>query len=322
MHETITNPKLILALLACSGVSSSARAYYLESRSNDESGEPIPVRYVAEEGAPLEVAYRLNLESLPDVEGVEDALHAAFATWTAVECSALAYVAGEPSDLRVNSHWRYDDGEIYVLVFFSDDPSEWTAGPSVGHFFWAHDGTGKLIGGTVVLNSKDHAWATDGDEEAMDVQSIATALIGRAMGITSNIEGNSTFGRYQPGTTDKRELGDDEVDGLRFLYADTSCDEAPPPMEMCDGTRRTGDDACPPRPSTSGGPGTRPPAGTDSGPPPMDAGPGGYDGALVDAGGPPERDVPGSGGGCSASGGASGAWWLLLLALRRRDPHG
>ena len=299
-------------------VSSSANAYYVEYRSTDESGEPVPIRYTSEDG-PLEVAYRLNPDSFPEgVDDVEEALHAAFEEWSSVECSALAYVAGETSDLMVNSHWRYDDGEIYVLVFFSDDPSEWTSGPSVGHFFWAHDGTGKLIGGTVVLNSKDHAWATDGDEEAMDVQSIATALIGRAMGITSNIEGNSTFGRYRPGDVERRSLGDDDMDGLRYLYGDASCGDTPPPIEMCDGTRRTGDDACPPRPTTSGGPGTRPPADRDAGPP-MDAGPGGYDGALIDAGPPPDRDVPGDGGGCSAAGSASHAWWLLLLLLRRRD---
>src|SRR5690606_8522028 len=123
----------------------------------------------------------------------------AFATWTGAECGSIAFAAGDASDSTDRTHWTHDEGDVYVLVYFTDSDEEWSSGPAVGHFWFGYDPVGALSGATVVLNSRDHAWATDGATSALDVQSIVTALIGRSLGITSAMEGNATFPRYAPG---------------------------------------------------------------------------------------------------------------------------
>jgi MYXO-CTERM domain-containing protein len=222
----------------------------------------------------------------------------------------LALTEGATSDATERFHWMSDGGEIYILVYFSDVEEEWTAGPAAGHFYFAHDGAGALVGGSVVLNSRDHAWATDGADDALDVQGVVTALIGRSLGITSAMEGNATFPRYAPGDTSKRVLGSDDEAAIHFLYPRSSvdCDVITPPQAECDGMPWPGDEPCPPLPATTPGDG-----GTA---PPRDAGPIGSPDAGVpgaDAG-----DGGGDDGGCSVALGerSSGApAWIALLGL-------
>ncbi len=312
---------LVLCVVSVLGLlcATTASAFYVESRSNGDDGEAVPVRYLEDEEGPSagDVHFRINTATLP-IDGADAALEAAFATWSAVDCTSLEFVGGVASDSTERAHWMWDDGDIYLLAYFSDDAGEWSTGPSVGHYYWAHGGTGRLIGGTIVLNARDHAWATDGSEGKLDVQSIATALIGRALGITSAVEGNATYPRYRPGDIDKRMLGEDEAEALRFLYPGPDCASSVP-EEMCDGTMRFDDtEPCPPRPETSGGTGTRDAGGTGG----RDAAIIGRDAGLPDAASMPdaadEREVPSDGCSASGSGGAHAGWAVLLLLWCRR----
>lgn len=242
----------------------TTRAYYIEVRGTDTL---VPIRYADTDDPPagtVDVTYRVNASTFPaGVAGVAEAIDAAFATWSAAECSTLVFLEGAASDSTNRAHWEGDMGEIYVLVYFSDTAEEWSDGPSVGHFYFAHDGTGTLIGGTVVLNSRDHMWATDGDADSLDVQSVVTALIGRSLGITSAMEMNATYPRYAPGDQSKQMLGTDDVAGIQFLYPsdDMACAEPAAPEDECDGLDRM----CPPRPMTMPGDGGTIMPGTDGG---------------------------------------------------------
>ena len=251
--------------IACSVVAlatlrpATSDAYYVEVRG--EAGAEVPVRYADGDEASadtVDVTYRVNPETFPDgVSGIDAAIDASFATWTDAGCSNLVFSEGDPSDSTTRAHWTSDLGEIYVLVYFSDTDEEWGTVPAVGHFYYGHDGTGTLIGGTVVLNSRDHAWATDESGAALDVQSVVTALIGRGLGITSALEMNSTYPRYAPGDISKRMLGDDDLAAIHFLYpsGEMGCDAVTPPEDECDGMMMPGDDPCPPRPMTMPGDG-------------------------------------------------------------------
>lgn len=301
-------------LVACLGALLPARssAYYVESRG--EEGSLVPVRYAdGDESSAdtVDVTYRINTASLP--AGVDaDAVRAAFDAWSGAPCTALTLTEGATSDSTTRFHWMDDEGAIYILVFFTDADEEWASGPAAGHFFFAHDGTGTLVGGSVVLNSRDHAWATDGAEDALDVEGVVTALIGRSLGITSAMEGNATFPRYAPGDTSKRVLGADDESAIQFLYPRSSveCDAITPPEAECDGIPWPGDAPCPPLPTTMPGDG-----GTA---PPRDAGPI----ASADAG-VPGTDAGGGGGGdgdggcsiASGEGSSRAPAWILLLGL-------
>ena len=306
---------LRLSVLSLFLVPVSARAYYLETRGDTTE----PTRYADGDESTadtIDVAYRVNATTFPSgVAGIGEAIDAAFATWTSAECGGVAFAAGDASDSTDRTHWTHDEGDVYVLVYFTDSDEEWSSGPAVGHFWFGYDPVGALIGATVVLNSRDHAWATDGATDALDVQSIVTALIGRSLGITSAMEGNATFPRYAPGDVTKRELGDDDRAALAYLYPVDGCDAPPAPEATCDGSFDH-DMPCPPRPETMpGDAGTLVPGDDDAGP--IGVADGGVSGPDAGNGGA-------TSGGCSAGLGGSraGLGWVLgvaaIAALVRR----
>ncbi|MCZ7684107.1 MAG: hypothetical protein M5U28_37180 [Sandaracinaceae bacterium] len=285
---------------------SVTHAYYLEERG--EGAEPL--RFADGDTASagtIDVAYRINTSSFPpELTGGEEAIEAAFDTWTAAECASIAFTEGPTTDTTDRRHWMTDGGEIYVAVYFTASDEEWIGGPAVGHFHFGYDPTGVLIGASIALNSRDHAWATDGAAHALDVQSIVTALIGRALGITSAMEGNATYPRYAPGDLSKRELGEDDLAAIAYLYpvSGGTCTAPPEPEAICDGFTPE----CPPRPMTTPGDAGTILPGDDAGTIGRDAGtPSG------DAG----TDTTG-GGGCSVGAARSDgalAWCLAALAL-------
>ena len=302
-------------------------AYYLEERGTDTL---VPIRYGdadASSADTVEIAYRINTSTIPDGVSATD-VEGAFEAWTDVDCANAVFVRGDDSDSTNIAHWMSDaidtetlgmpTGDIYILAFFSDSEAEWTSGPSVGHFYFAHDGTGALVGGTVVLNSRDHMWTNDGTAGSLDVQGTVTALIGRSLGITSATEGNATFPRYRPGSIDKRTLGEDDLEALRYLYpTGGSCEGPVEPEALCDGLTLPGEEACPPRPMTNPGDGGTVMPGADAGIPMStpDAGAGGGGGGMGDTGGCSCSAIAGG----PFSGGAASVLLLALgLLVRRR----
>ncbi len=315
-----------LLVVAAVAAPVGAQAYYIEARPHSDGGAVIVVKYDTTD--PVE--YRTAPSTYPegDEGDIEAAIEAAFETWADVECATIEFVRGDDVDTPMPNHW-ISTTDRYIQVYWSDDPALF-ASPRVGHFQLAHDGTGNMIGADIILNSLHHSWSATGEADLLDIQSVLTALIGRSFGITSAMEGNATYPRYTAGDTTKRELGDDDIAALQYLYGDGSCTPADPEA-ICDSTGVTvlpdgGMTECPPTPMT-------PP--TDGGTAmPTDSGTGGGtdsgSGTLTDAGGgPPDTDGDDDGGcGCVAAGAPRGgdAGWLALgvvlllggLRLRRR----
>lgn len=321
-----------LVALATLVPAAATQAYYVEARGVPSSpGTEVPIRYADSDeltADTIDVTYRLNETTFPAGAGVAGAVRSAFDTWTAAACSNLVLNEGAASTSTNRAHWMDDAGEIYILVYFTDTAEEWPSA-AVGHFYFVTNGSpeGTIVGGTVVLNSRDFTWATDEAGDSMDVQSVVTAIIGRSLGITSGIEGNATFPRYAAGDISKRDLGDDDLAAIAFLYpsAEPTCDAITPPEMECDGVTSPGEEPCPPLPMTMPPDGGIPPPRdggvmmTDSGTAPSDAG--------ADAG------VGGMGDGCTCrvgarsagAGGSSprGVAWLgalvfAFLVTRRR----
>lgn len=310
---------LILVLLA---VSAPAQAYYLESRTAD--GEPL--RY----DTTMPIQFRVGMEvpmGLDDGE-VTAAIAAAFQTWEDEACSNVAFEAGPRVAMPMGYHWMtMMAGERYIQVYWSSDPAAFPGG-GVGFFLIGHNGMGTMIGADIVLNAA-YAWSTTGEAAALDIQGTVTALIGRSLGITSDMMGNATYPRYMPGDISKRTLGTDDVNAIQYLYGDMTMCMPPAPTGVCNGV----DPACPPTPMTGsdgGVPGDDGGmTGTDSGVPPVTDG-----GTMGTDSGVPRTDAGTGGGGgdgddgcCSVAPGASrdgsaaAAAFLALLgaaAIRRR----
>ena len=235
------------------------RAFYIEERGPTESNV---VRY--DTCAPVE--FRVGLAGIPGGDDFHAAIAAAFQTWEDVACSGVSFVQGPRVELPDPYHWQSRPNERYILIYWSADAGQFS-NPRVGDFFFSYDEAGGLIGGTIVLNSKDHTWATDGAASSLDVQGTVTAMIGRVLGITSQMEGNATYPTYSPGDTSKRTLGSDDIAAINCLYGNPDDCTQEAPEGIC--TDAEGE-VCPP---TSGGD--------------VDAGAGDPDGgSAVDAGAP------------------------------------
>jgi MYXO-CTERM domain-containing protein len=270
----------------------TASAFYVETRSNDTEGNPVPVRYDTS-GGPIE--FRIATAGMPDGDGSEvAAIQAAFDTWAAVPCVTIDFEMGAREDMPRVNHWQLAGAGIYILVWWSDDVGLFP-GPTVGRADWAHDTMGNLIGGQVVLNSRDHAWSTTEEADKFDVQAVVTALVGRLLVINSDMMESATYRRYVPGDISKRTLGPDDIAGVTYLYGDGTCTDDPVPEMLCDGTMPM---VCPPPAMlmSDGGMGTLTDGGmggTDSGPiVPVDGGAGGDAGGMM---------MGGDDGGCSCS---------------------
>jgi MYXO-CTERM domain-containing protein len=300
MSSTSYRSLVLIALL----VPTVANAYYVETR-----GETVePMRYADGDETTadtVDVEFRMNTSTFPAGDGIADAVRAAFATWAAADCTSIDFAEGAASTSVALDHWTADGDDHHILVFFTDSAAEWTGGPAVGHFYFGFNPAGEVLGGTIVLNSRDHAWATDGGIGALDVQSIVTALIGRSLGITSAMEGNATYPVYQPGNTDKRVLGTDDIAAIQHLYLGTGCAAPVAPEEVCDGLNLPGEEECPPRPVTMPGDG-----GTIM--PGEDAGMANDPDAGMTAG---DAGMGGGDGGCSCRAGATRAPSAAMLGV-------
>ena len=303
-----------ISLVALLAAPSSALAdYWVQSRTQADGGAEVLVQW----DTSSDVEFRLE-------DGVDEAraaaVEAAFQTWEDVECADIAFARGDDIAEPQPRHWMFVEGE-FIQVWWVDDPAFWESA-QVGRADWVHDGSGRLIGADIILNSKDHSWSTTGEAGMLDVQSVVTALIGKSLGIESDDEASAVFGRYSAGDTSKRTLGPDDIAAVQYLYNDGSCTPTEP-ADICP------DDPFGSMPCGPEDPDTSPADGGTSMPRDGGSGTGGSD-AGVGGGGDGAVGMPGDGdddGGCSvsAAGGSSsgGLAWLAVtillgLVLRRR----
>ncbi|MBW2461396.1 MAG: hypothetical protein JRH11_07100 [Deltaproteobacteria bacterium] len=297
-------------------VPTAASAFYVESASSDDAGTPVVVTFDTADA----VEFRIATAGMPGGDGSEVAsIAAAFQAWEDVDCSSISFVQGERVAEPAPRHWMSmsvddPDFERYILVWWTDDMAQFPSA-TVGFFDRVHDGAGNLIGGSIILNSRHHDWSTTGEAALLDVQSVMTAMVGRALGLTSTMEGNATYPRYAPGDTSKQTLGDDDIAGITYLYGDGTCTmtgtpegvctEAP--LEMCPPTVDPGDGGTGPG-TRDGGSGDRD-TGTAG---PTDSGTGADAGTGADGGAGGD-----DGGGCSVGDldedGTPG--WLALMLI-------
>ncbi len=297
-------------------VPATASAFYVESRSEDMAGDPVPVAY--DTSTPVE--FRIASAGMPGGDGSEfEAVAAAFATWAAVDCVTIDFTEGPRNDAPAPRHWTAWEGiddpafERYISVYWSDDAGQFPTA-TVGFFDRATDGTtSQLIGGTIILNSRHHSWSTTGEAGLLDVQSVVTALLGRSLGITSAMEGNATYPSYSPGDTSKRTLGDDDIAAISYIYGDDTCTVMEVPEGICTGAPL---EDCPPTPDVDAGTGTRDGGTSDGGSGTPDGGTGTPDGST---GGDAGADGGGGddGGGCSVGDlrSENTPGWIALLLL-------
>jgi hypothetical protein len=85
---------------------------------------------------------------------------------------------------------------------------------------------GRIVKVEVALNGRDYRWSTNGKDDTLDVQNVATHEMGHFVGLGDvQTTGQTMFEYILLDERSKRSLTDDDIDGARAIYPMVSQDE-------------------------------------------------------------------------------------------------
>ncbi len=195
---------------------------------------PAAVAFVQEQadnGAGLhwrvnEVHYRINENGSADIDDGSDftAVKVSFDTWQAIDCLPLTFMyLGPTDDTRVGFDESAGVGRD-CLVIWRERPGEWSQAGHSGSVLaltsvtYERD-TGVIVDADIELNGVDHSFATDGDLNRWDIQNTVTHEVGHLLGLGHSRDPEATmFATAREGETKKRELSEDDIAGICFIY--------------------------------------------------------------------------------------------------------
>jgi hypothetical protein len=128
---------------------------------------------------------------------------------TAVKLSYLG-----TTNARTSGH----DGQ--AAVYFVDQ--EWPWDESLLAMTSSYsDSSGAFLGFDIAVNTRDHDWALDGSSELMDLQNTLTHEWGHVLGLghSEHDELATMHASASPGEVHKRDLAQDDINGLFQIYA-------------------------------------------------------------------------------------------------------
>jgi hypothetical protein len=155
---------------------------------------------------------------------IEAAVATAVRQWTSAADGEIHFVYDGLVD-QPDTTW--DDG-INIITFRDDwehDPEQlavtWT---------WSTKG-GEILGFDMEINAAHAQWTTEGAAQSNDLLNSLTHEFGHVLGLDHSDESDATmFAATFEGETTKRDLSDDDVDGLMFLYGGTPTAPEPTPL--------------------------------------------------------------------------------------------
>ena len=145
------------------------------------------------------------------------ALQAALQTWTSVPAAKLSFVFGGET---TSTAYGINDGKNMVCF----GPIS-TAGTLAQNKFWYYTNSGKLVDSDIKFNT-NYTWGTDGTSGKFDVQNVATHELGHSLSLADLYAGSDSdktmYGYAAMGETKKRDLDQDDINGIAYLYPDTA----------------------------------------------------------------------------------------------------
>lgn len=106
------------------------------------------------------------------------------------------------NSIIAESDWSFGDGMVAVTVYSYNVA------------------LAQYVDTDIVLNTANWAFATDGRDDAFDIQNVVTHEIGHALGLQHNLQdlGAVMYPSTVQGETNKRKLASDDLEGLAALY--------------------------------------------------------------------------------------------------------
>lgn len=160
-----------------------------------------------------------------DVADASDdlAIRQAFAAWSSVDASVLAWSEDTDPLQTARTDWEADDVQ---LVLWDEDGTSGLFPPGSGLVaatVIAFDtGTGDLTDADVLFNGRDVSWSTDVAADTFDVRGVATHEAGHASGLAhSALLGASMAPFVSEGSYTQRILANDDAAAAEALYPGT-----------------------------------------------------------------------------------------------------
>ncbi|MFH2139033.1 MAG: CFI-box-CTERM domain-containing protein [Candidatus Omnitrophota bacterium] len=172
----------------------------------------------------IPVPYYINADGSDNISDGSDltACQTSFQTWTNVATTdiAVTYLGTSTS----TSGGTLDGVNLLSWVENTADPryvnTVKVAGTIAVCVAWVSSGT--IVDADIIFNGADHTWSTSGAGGAMDVQNLATHEIGHFFGLddlyTAADTEKTMYGYGSTGETKKRDLHQDDIDGISALY--------------------------------------------------------------------------------------------------------
>lgn len=149
-------------------------------------------------------------------DAISTLVTAATHAWTDPVYGELSFEHEGRTDERGASHT--DETNI---VYFEDD---WTHDPSLlaVTYLWS-DPDGRILGFDLAFNTQHHDWSIDGNPDSNDLLNTLSHEFGHAIGIdhSPDEELATMYALSPPGETHKRDLHQDDIDAVVYLYSGT-----------------------------------------------------------------------------------------------------
>ena len=165
---------------------------------------------------------RAGSEDVP-IETLETSLRAAYDAWEAPACSYFEFV--ETARAAVAEQAFHEDAGNANLVVFRDAPGSWPYSPAIVALTSVHydPPTGEIRDADVEMNGELFTFAAQDSypegAASIDLQSTLTHEIGHTLGLDHSDVAGATMAPYgSPGQTIKRDLAEDDIDGLCAMY--------------------------------------------------------------------------------------------------------
>ena len=146
------------------------------------------------------------------------AIQASMQTWTDVASSDFTFIYGGTT---TNASAGTNDG-VNIVCF---GPMGLT-GTLAQNSFWYYTSSGQIIDSDIKFNTS-YIWRTDGSPGVYDVQNIGTHEFGHSLSLAdlynAAVDSEKTmYGYGSAGETKRRSLHQDDIDGITYLYPDTT----------------------------------------------------------------------------------------------------
>ena len=182
---------------------------------------------------------RRGSDDIADTDALRQAVARGFDAWNDVECASV-HVADAGLSSCTQPDIAPSGTQVTLVVFYEDS---WPFDSPLGNPFaatglWYDPDTGQILDADIAMNGLQYTWSLDGAEGTVDVQSIVAHESGHVLGLgESSVTEATMYGFAVTGETSKRDLADDDVEGICTLYpvgeAERPCPGPPSAAAMC-----------------------------------------------------------------------------------------